>query len=295
MHLQQTKRGSLATGGPQYYFHSLTDPVRVYLRQKGAVGVALVTPYGATRTDFFAVSKERKLDSRGRVIEGRVGHDRIQQGQAQGSIGEAIRYWYCLDAGDFERIDVDIDIVDDAFYLTPLRCRYAGRRRRDLELRRPEKPLTFTESYQSPLWREQLRRIERNLLRWSLEEICRVVRDHMPATRVANVLESDLLRASGPLRHLGVSLGALRGRGYDCLTEFQFLEYPPYRVHVEIKKRSADFRYQQRKYGRDELSRAVVLCVVHDHPQLHKHIDVLELRALCDVLGTEAKWLFQAS
>jgi hypothetical protein len=108
------------------------------------------------------------------------------------------------------------------------------------------------------------------------------------------VLEPDLLRAAGPLRHLGVSLGAFRGRGYDCLTEFQFLDYPPYAVHVEIKKRSSDFRYQERKYGPDELSRAVVLCVVHDHRHLHKHIDVIELRALCEVLGTEATWLMHA-
>ena len=34
MHLQQTKRSSLATGGAQYYFHNLTDDVKNYLRKK---------------------------------------------------------------------------------------------------------------------------------------------------------------------------------------------------------------------------------------------------------------------
>ncbi len=37
MHLQQTKRESRATGGPQYYFHDLPESVKVYLRKKGAV------------------------------------------------------------------------------------------------------------------------------------------------------------------------------------------------------------------------------------------------------------------
>ena len=51
MHLQQTKKVSLGTGGPQYYFHNLDDHIRLYLRSKGAVRVALVTPYGATKSD----------------------------------------------------------------------------------------------------------------------------------------------------------------------------------------------------------------------------------------------------
>jgi len=108
MHLQQTKRRSIATGGPQYYFHDLSDPVLTYLRAQGAVRVALVTPYGATKSDFFAVGKDHKLVSAaGEVTIGKVGHDRIQQGKASGSIGEAIRDWYRLSTGNFERIDVD--------------------------------------------------------------------------------------------------------------------------------------------------------------------------------------------
>jgi hypothetical protein len=70
MHLQQTKQGSRETGGPQYYFHSLTEAVRMFLRSKGAVRVALITPYGATKSDFFAVGSDHKLDSKWRPIPG---------------------------------------------------------------------------------------------------------------------------------------------------------------------------------------------------------------------------------
>ena len=53
---------------------------------------------------------------------------------------------------------------------------------------------------------------------------------------------------------------------------------------VEIKKYSRDFEYQQKKYGKDLLSRAVVLCAVHDHRRVPKNIDVIELDAMCEHL-----------
>ena len=68
MHLQQTKKGSIKSGGPQYYFHDLNDSIQVYLRTKGAVSVALVTPYGATKSDFFALGKDHKLGPGGKII-----------------------------------------------------------------------------------------------------------------------------------------------------------------------------------------------------------------------------------
>jgi hypothetical protein len=114
-----------------------------------------VTPYGATKTEYFAVSENRKLDSHLRPVKGNVGHDRIQQGRAAESIGEAIRIWYRLSAGDFEKIGVDIEIIDDAFYLTPLNFKYATRPRvRDIA--RVEHPLTFTRGYISDVWVQQL-------------------------------------------------------------------------------------------------------------------------------------------
>ncbi len=283
MHLQQTKRGSRGTGGPQYYFHDLSDPVKTFLRKKGAVRVALVTPYGATKSDYFAVSTDRKLDSKQRPIPGNVGHDRIQQGLARESIGESIRSWYQLSSGDFERIDLDLEIRDDVFYLTPLSFKYANKPKTK-EIPRIDRPLTFTSVYASPFWVEQLvytNKKKPGIVSWALDEICRIVKDHRPATRLPHIQEPDLLRASGPLRHLGVSLGGYVGKGYDCVTDFQFQGLPAYSVPVEIKRDSTGFQYQQKKYGKDELSRAVVLCAIHKHKQMPQHIDVIELEALC--------------
>jgi len=283
MHLQQTKRASIESGGPQYYFHDLSGPVKTFLRSRGAVNVALVTPYGATKTDYFAVSTDKKLDEKQRPVHGNVGHDRIQQGQAAQSIGESIRRWYNLPTGNFERIDVDIDIRDEGFYLTPLNFKYAGR---SITKQIPivDRPLTFDSSYVSPFWKFQLQQVEkmeRGIVAWSLNEICRVVKDHLPNTRLPHIQEPDILRASGPLKHLGMALGGYVGKGYDCVSEFSFAPYPTYSVPVEIKRNSSGFEYQQKKYGKDELSRAVILCAVHDHKQVPKNIDVIELQALC--------------
>lgn len=285
MHLQQTKRASRASGGPQYYFHDLTDPVKFYLREVGAVAVALVTPYGATKSNFFAVSRDHKLGKGQKPESGKVGHDRIQQGRADQSIGEAVRYWYNLPSGDFERIDVDIEILEDVFYITPLYYKLAGVGKQ-IPIRRVPNPLTFTRQYISPLRTEQLANVERyhkGIVRWSLDEVCRLVADHRPQSRIPHVLEPDLLRASGPLALLGLKLGAYVGKGYDCTgTLIQFLRYPEYSIPVEIKKRSRDFRYQESKYGKEELSRALVLYAFHDHVVIPKQVDVIELAALCE-------------
>ncbi len=281
MHLQQTKRASAASGGPQYYFHSLSNAVKTFLRSEGAVPVALVTPYGATKSDFQAVSEAHKLDNAQQPVPGNVGHDRIQQGKAAESIGEAIRYWYGLPAGQFERIDSEIDIIDDAFYLRPTTCKYAETSR-SRTLERVERPLTFTRDYMSPFWRKQLEKIkekEPQLLEWSVREICRVSKDHRPYSKLPHIQETDLLRASGPLHHLGVMLGGYVGKGYDCSTNFEFLNYPQYCAPLEIKRNSQGFHYQQKKYGKNELSRAVILCANHNHSTLPANIDVIELEA----------------
>lgn len=282
MHLQQTKRGSRETGGPQYYFHNLTPDIKDYLRKKGKVQVALVTPYGATKSDYLALSKDRKLDSKMRAVSGRVGHDRIQQGAAGESIGESIRKWFKLPAGDFERISVDIEVRDEAFYLTPLECKYV-----DIAKARGitgfDRPLTFSQEYRSPFWMKQIAKVDRKtpgIIWWAIQEIQRIVQDHRKETKLPHIQETDILRASGPLNHLGMCLGGYVGKGYDCMTEFRFIGYPSYWVPVELKKNSQGFKYQQKKYGRDELSRAVLLCAKHGHEDLPPHIDVVELEAL---------------
>ena len=285
MHLQQTKRASRETGGPQYYFHNLTGPVKTFLRQKGAVRVALVTPYGATKTDYFAVGKDHKFDLEGSVIEGRVGHDRIQQGIASESIGESIRRWYKLSKGDFERVDIEIDIIDEDFYLTPFKCKLVHSKR-EITLNKVEWPLTFTTDYISKFWKRHLRELvnqNRELVEWSLNEICRVVSAHKE--KVPHIQEQDLLRVSGSLKHLGVTLGPYVGKGYDCISEVRFFDYPVYTVPIEIKRHSKKFNYQMKKYGKDELARAIILCAIHDLQNTHRNVDVMELDFMCSYIG----------
>ncbi len=285
MHLQQTKRASRKTGGPQYYFHDLTPEVKKYLRKKGAVRVALVTPYGATKSVYVAVGTEHKLDKRNRPVPGKVGHDRIQQGRARESIGESIRDWYRLRPGDFERIDVDIEIRDLAFYITPLKCKYADKDK-TIIIEPIPKPLTFTKTYQSPFWLKQMADIINKtpwLVPWCKEEFQRIARDHRKGTALPYIQETDILRASGPLKHLGMSLGGFVGKGYDCITEFKFGDFPVYRIPVELKKNSNGFSYQMKKYGKDELSRAVLLCATQGRKPIPEHIDIIELEALADL------------
>jgi len=173
MYLLQTKQGSRASGGPQYYFHDLSEPVKLYLRTKGAVSVALVTPYGATKSDFFAVDKDHKLDGSHNPIPGSVGHDRIQQGRAKQSIGEAIRHWYNLPNGNFERIDIDIDILENIFYITPLYYKVNHRKNRS-PISTVRNPLTFTRDHVSALWNRQLEAMQKHqssILYWALTEM----------------------------------------------------------------------------------------------------------------------------
>jgi hypothetical protein len=181
---------------------------------------------------------------------------------------------------------VEIDILEDFFYLAPTKYKYASSTK-IREITRIERSLTFTRDYVSPFWKEQITHVEEKksgTTIWSLAEICRIVKDHSLGSKVPHIQEPDILRASGPLKHFGMALGAYVGKGYDCFTEFSFLTYPTYRVPVEIKRQSKNFSYQQKKYGKDELSRAVVLCAFHDLKNVPRNIDVVELQALCDYL-----------
>ena len=260
VHLQQTKRDSRGSGGPQYYFDRLTQHIKGHLRSNKVVPVALVTPYGATPSSFMAVAGDTKLSPDGKAIPGRVGRDRIQQAAAGEAIGEAIRYWYKLKAGDFERIDLEVDALDDKFYLTPVGYKHAKGSKMQA-IPRPEFPLSFNDKKQSELWRRQLRHVRETqpeMWRWSLEEICRVATAHAREAEFSHVREEDLLGASGPLKVLGVELGPYVGKGYDCKGVFRFCDYEAYEVPIEIKKSSSGFEYQQRKYSPEELSRAVI-------------------------------------
>ena len=248
--------------------------------------MALVTPYGATPSRFKALSFDAKLGPKGSVIAGRVGHDRIQQGDADESIGQAIRRWYKLASGDFERIDVEIQIVDAKFYLAPVSYKYADRPR-GVVIQKPEFPLSFNSRMQSQLWRKQLEALKKRrpeLWQWSLQEICRVSEAHMKDGLTPHIKEEDLLRASGPLKMLGLECGPYVGKGYDCQGIFQFLDYEAYSVPIEIKKVSSHFKYQQKKYSPEQLSRVVILCARHDLKNVPVNVDVIELGVLCEAM-----------
>jgi hypothetical protein len=282
MHLQQTKLASRLTGGPQYWLQAPTEEVSTYLGKHRAVPVALMTPYGATRSSFIALHRNFKLQN-GRVVAANAQHDRIQAAAAGQSIGEAIRGWYSLPGGDFERIDIEIEVRDGSFYTAPLCCFLRGKQRPIL-IERPLLPLSFTSAFRSRLWCDQLNAVRRRDARaytWAIMELRRVVAAYQAPVE-PNIQEADVLRASGPLNICGVALGPYAGRGYDCCkSSFQFLNYVCYEVPVEVKKRSSGFKYQQQKYGKEELSRAVVLCVHHDLPNFpDRNIDVIELNAL---------------
>jgi hypothetical protein len=247
MHLQQTKAGSRASGGPQYYFHSLSGPIKSFLRSKGACPVVLQTPYGIAKSSFMAVGRDHKLDSNNKPVAGRVGHDRIQQAEGTSSIGEAIRHWYGLKNGDFERIDIDaITHPAGHFILIPTSVRLRGKSR-DMVLEKYHFPLSFHKDHQGKLWRNQIHSLRKSSpddIKWVTKQLQRVVGDHSDAS-AQFIKEEDLLRTAGALSLLGLDLSAYVGKGYDCpRSQFQFDDLPPYLCPVEVKKRSADFNYQ---------------------------------------------------
>jgi hypothetical protein len=288
MYLQQTKQGSLKSGGPQYWLQDIPDSIRNHLGAERAVPVALVTPYGATPSEFRAVWRDAKLTRNGKIHRANAQHERIQKAGAPASIGEEIRRWYRLRPGILYRIDIDIEILDDKFYLTPLGCSYE-KGSRIQAIQRPQFPLSFNDRVQSDLWKRQLANVRErhhDMWQWSLREICRVAQAHAQDSELRYVREEDLLRASGPLNVLGMELGPYRGKGYDCQGVFRFLNYEAYTVPVEIKKASKGFAYQKRNYSPEELSRAVILCMRHDLVNVPPNVDIIQLETLCSALGS---------
>jgi hypothetical protein len=96
--------------------------------------------------------------------------------------------------------------------------------------------------------------------------------------------EYDLLRASGALDRLGLDLGMFRQTQLDCPDAvFHFEGYPPYPCPVEIEERSSGFKAPHHRAHRK--GRAVVLCLVHDAPDvLAEYIDVIELASVKHLL-----------
>ncbi|MCL5269842.1 MAG: hypothetical protein M1457_04645 [bacterium] len=235
----------------------------------------------------MAVDRDHKLGRDGRPVPGKVGHDRIQQGSGDQSIGEAIRYWYNIgDSQDFETIEVEAIVHPKGhFILVPTSVKMRNMKRAKV-LEKVGYPLSFHRDYQSKLWRRQIearRRESASDVKWAASQINRVVTEH--ANKDAkHILESDLLRTAGALSLLGIEVSAYLGKGYDCAeSQFAFLNLPVYPCPIEIKKRSSGFTYQVAKYT--NLPRAVVLCMEHNYPNAPEHIDIIELPTLADYLG----------
>lgn len=278
--IEQTKKGSRKSGGPQYYLQGLTGPNAAALRSFRRRPVLLWTPYGIQETGLTAVSHK----------VGSVGHDRVQSGGRVPSVARQIARWYSLTLKEIERIEFDDSFDDDHFMIRPSRVKFFGRKRAKT-LEQDWQPLTLVDGHRSSLLKRQLadrELVPKACLQWVRAQIEDLVSDH--EKRAANVGEADLLRAAAALCKMGISLGLSRNKGLDCPdATFTFCGYPRYECALEIEKRSSTFRAPHHKKSGHHDQRVVVLCMRHDAPSvLHRHVDVFELRELSRLLGEVA-------
>ena len=249
-----------------------------------------MTPYGIVETPFFALDRDHKIDRAGNLVPGNAQHDRIQKGRAGKSIGEAIRHWYNLKEGDFEKIDFEVEIHPDGHFIIWPTAVSWRRGKRTIEIvKPPPHPLSFHGRDKSWIWQQQIDTIFQQHpeeAEWIRGEIGRVVADHR-RTDERNLQEYDAVRAAGALSKLGMHFGPMRTSGYDCdPSSFSFVGYAPYPCPIELKKRSSGFKYQELRYK--PLPRVVVLCMQHDRKNLLNHVDVIDLPTLYDHLAGAA-------
>ena len=182
MHLQQTKVESRASGGPQYYFHDLPVFVKEFIRGHGACPVVLQTPYGIASSSFMAVGRDHKLGKRGKVVLGKVGHDRVQAASGDESIGEAIRFWYALKGmHDFERVDVEVVIHPAGHFILVPTAVLMRESKRPRTLEKVAAPLAFHRDYQSKFWKNQIATRRKECaedVSWAGKQIGRIVQEH---------------------------------------------------------------------------------------------------------------------
>jgi hypothetical protein len=268
--IEQTKKGSRKSGGPQYYLQDLTEPSVRTLRSYRRCSVRLWTPYGVIDSGLTAVSKD----------VGSVEHDRVQSGHKVRSVADQIAYWYNLRRPDIERIEFEDSFDGDGFVIRPSRVKFVGRSSFKTISPDPQ-PLTIVPGHQSQILTDQLRDLARTgsgRCAWSASQISEIVAEHDRRSR--DVDERDLLRASGALDMLGIKLGRYRTKGIDCAdARFRVDGYPEYSCPVEIEERSRGFLAGHHAAHRTQ--RAVLLCMEHNSPQiLRGYIDVIELREL---------------
>jgi hypothetical protein len=107
--IEQTKKASSKSGGPQYYLQELTDHTKHTLRRRERVPVCLWTPYGVVDSGLTAVSSG----------VGSVGHDRVQSGRTVSNVADQIANWYRLNRPDIEHIEFEDSFDDDCFVIKP--------------------------------------------------------------------------------------------------------------------------------------------------------------------------------
>jgi len=272
--IEQTKKGSRKSGGPQYYLQDLSDTSRDLLGMRRRCPVRLWTPYGIVESGLIAVSRN----------VGSVGHDRVQSGRAVDSVASQIARWYGLNRSDIETIEFADSFDRDAFVICPTYVRFFGRKR-NLTLHKDAHPLSVIAGHHATAVYKQITRTrlgERRLFEWARCQLDRVVSDHHAPLR--DVDERDLLRASGALEILGVSLGPYRTRGVDCPdARIEFGGYPQYSCPIEVEERSSGFLAPH--HAADRSRRVLVLCARHDAQEvLQGYVDVIELGELAKLL-----------
>ncbi len=271
--IEQTKKASGKSGGPQYYLQEINEHSKVALRQFERRPVRLWTPYGVVDSGLTAVSS----------TVGSVGHDRLQTGGRGGvpNIADQIANWYGLNRADIETIEFEDSFDHECFVIKPSHVKFFGRKGRKT-LYPDVQPLTLVSNHRSTLLMNHLVELKRGKdgLGWVTSQIRGMIDDH--SRGVQFVHEFDLLRSSGALDLLGVRLGLYLGSGIDCPEgRFKFGPFPEYLCPIEIEERSSGFL--SRHHDQHRRGRVVVLCMTHDAPTVQSgpgYVDVLELREL---------------
>lgn len=271
--IEQTKKASRTSGGPQYYLQGLSENSSDFLRSRKRCPVRLWTPYGVVDSGLTAVS----------TTVGKVGHDRVQSGRQVPSIADQICSWYSLKT-QIESIEFMDSFDHNSFVIRPTKVEYFHRKPR-VGLFYDPLPLTFIEGHRSQLLVQHVRQLNETTRRAAAAQICAMTEEHARAG--SDLDERDLLRASGALETLGIRLGMYRRIGIDCRdAKFQLSGYPLYPCPVEVEERSSGFLAAHHASHRRQ--RVVLLCMAHDAREtLQGYVDIMELRELCRFLKEE--------
>jgi hypothetical protein len=273
--IEQTKKASIKSGGPQYYLQGLSDHVQQSLAHFLRRPVRLWTPYGIVESGLTAVSSE----------VGSVEHDRVQSGRKVPSIANQLANWYSLNWNDIETITFDDSFDSDShIVIKPRDVKFRGKARRK-PVFPDENPLTVIRGRHGSLLVEHLHRMKEDhkwCFPWATEQLESIVAEHK--TESKNVHEFDLLRASGALDKLGIHLGMYHGKEIDCpFAAFKLCEYPQYKCPIEVESASSGFLDPH--HAKHRRQRVVVLCMAHNAPQtLAGYVDIIELQELAKLL-----------